>query len=332
MGVPSPVIADCVGQPLRCARQGQVALDPHGWSLGTTQTSGEREWSIAHNDFLDAIFQELSRAQVPVTMEPRGLFHSIVPPSILYQDLADDEPEPQPGQRRHRGRRRRGRPAIIPDLMAEPYSDGGRGARRQVMYDLKAIHYSESTYPNQALAFLTPRGGGHQRRGFRSAVQRREEAVPAAYRSAAEAVDSRIRREGFPTINGGVVALMGSYLARDAVRGLAFGTFGEGGPNLHALLETVAREQAQQRWRAMGAESYGSAKGYMTTALYRRWGACIARVNARLRMRRLEHVGMRGRNAQAYGGDGRTDHLGSAGLYAEGLRVDVGGGWGDRRG
>ena len=45
------------------------------------------------------------------------------------------------------------------------------------------------------------------------------------------------------------------------------------------------------------------AKAFWTTALYKRWGAFIARANARLRLARLELVGGPGRRRQALGGE-----------------------------
>ena len=64
---------------------------------------------------------------------------------------------------------------------------------------------------------------------------------------------------------------------------------------------------------------YADYLSFLTTALYRRWGAAFARANARVRITRLRLVGSRGRRADAVG-DGEWDGLGGAGVFAEGNR------------
>ena len=61
----------------------------------------------------------------------------------------------------------------------------------------------------------------------------------------------------------------------------------------------MAREQAAARWRQAGARGYADYLSFLTTALYRRWGAAFARANARVRITRLRLVGSRGRRADA---------------------------------
>ena len=64
------------------------------------------------------------------------------------------------------------------------------------------------------------------------------------------------------------------------------------------------------------------------SALYRSWGAAIWRANARLRLSRLEAVGVRGRRVQAYAAAdaAEPDQLGAPGLFDD-RHADVGGGF-----
>ena len=111
---------------------------------------------------------------------------------------------------------------------------------------------------------------------------------------------------------------MAEYERRGGIVGLCFGSFSEGGPGMHALLAQVAAELSQ-RWRQLGGNSEGDVKSYVTRRLYLEWGAAFGRVNARLRLTRLEAVGGRGHTA------GEPVDLGSAGALAAGARPDVGG-------
>ena len=106
---------------------------------------------------------------------------------------------------------------------------------------------------------------------------------------------------------------LATFIRDKCMRGVVFGSFNEGSPNMHQLLREVAREQAAARWRQAGYADYLS---FLTTALYRRWGAAFARVNARVRITRLRLVGAPTRSV----GDGEWDGLGGAGVFAEGNR------------
>ena len=136
------------------------------------------------------------------------------------------------------------------------------------------------------------------------------------YQRHAREVDRRLAERGY---EGGVADYLSTFIRDKRLRGVVFGSFNEGSPNMHQLLREVAREQAAARWRQAGARGYADYLSFLTTALYRRCGAAFARANARVRITRLRLVGSRGRRADAVG-DGEWDGLGGAGVFAEGNR------------
>ena len=185
-----------------------------------------------------------------------------------------------------------------------------------VLLDLKGLRYSPNNYPRASLDFMSARQGRRARTGFRSAVRRREERVVSEYRRHAQRVDAALEEQG----HAGQVAAFLETFARDGrLRGVVFGSFNEGSPSMHTLLREVAQEQAATKWRQAGARGYAEYLSYLTTALYRRWGAAFARANARVRVTRLRQVGAHGRRANAVG-DGAWDAVGGAGAFAEGNR------------
>ena len=141
------------------------------------------------------------------------------------------------------------------------------------------------------------------------------------YRRHARQVDERLAAQGH---GPGVAAYLETFIRDQRLRGVVFGSFSEGSPAMHQLLKDVAQEQAASQWRQAGARGYAEYLGFLTTALYRRWGAAFARANARVRVARLRQVGARGgRRANGVGGgdtDGGWHGVGGAAAFAEGVR------------
>ena len=137
-----------------------------------------------------------------------------------------------------------GRQAITPDLAYEPRMHGGGGERRLVLLDLKGLRYSSINYPSAALDFMAARTGRRARTGFRSAVRRREDRVVTDYQRHAREVDRRLAERGY---EGGVADYLATFIRDKRLRGVVFGSFNEGSPNMHQLLREVAREQAAAR-------------------------------------------------------------------------------------
>ena len=134
------------------------------------------------------------------------------------------------------------------------------------------------------------------------------------YRRHARRIDAELQAQGH---EGRVSAFLETFARDGRLRGVVFGSFSEGSPAMHQLLRDVAREQAATKWRQAGARGYAEYLAFLTTALYRRWGAAFARANARVRVNRLRQVGALGRRANAVG-SGEWDAVGGAGAFAEG--------------
>ena len=64
--------------------------------------------------------------------------------------------------------------------------------------------------------------------------------------------------------------------------GLAFGSYGEASPTVHALLEVFAGAIAVREWRGMGARSESHARGIILTQLRRQ--LCVATVGGHMRV------------------------------------------------
>ena len=185
-----------------------------------------------------------------------------------------------------------------------------------MLYDLKGLRFSRNTYPSAAVRVLRDRDALHD-----TPAGGREQRVPTEYLAHARRIDATLEERGLTVRPNGVETILRTYLDRGGVKGLCFGTFSEGGRNMHALLKTVAREQAAARWRQSGARSYNEFYAYLKPALYRDWGAAFDRANTMIRIGRMERVGQRGRHANAvaqgeqYGG---MEDVGGAALFADG--------------
>ena len=115
----------------------------------------------------------------------------------------------------------------------------------------------------------------------------------------ARAVDQRPPERGGHGVAEGVVGPVEQRLRTfPRVHGLAFGGYGEASGAVEALRRVVAREQAQRRWRQMGARSPTEAAGILASQLRRRWGIAACRAQAELTLRRLIWIGARRADAR----------------------------------
>ena len=77
----------------------------------------------------------------------------------------------------------------------------------------------------------------------------------------------------------------------DPVRGLVFGAWGEGPPEVDHLIGMLARVGSRRHWRSMQARSADEAQGALAWMLRRRWALTALRENERLKPERREFVG-----------------------------------------
>ena len=71
------------------------------------------------------------------------------------------------------------------------------------------------------------------------------------------------------------------------VQGLIFGAFGEGSPDVHALIHLISVKGAERGWRPEGASSAGDAAAALKRQAERSIGIEAVRGHARLKLDRL---------------------------------------------
>ena len=282
-GLASPAVAPYGPLEIPCGgRAGPRVSDPHGVQLGlATLPGGDFDTrsaaieSVLHADMALAGLPQLQR-------QARRLFQGVV----------------QPGARAH------GRAALVPDLTAQlrfpdTYERLRRGERRPAarwdgdhaqrhLFDVKAFGRGVAHYATALARDL--RAG---------AAESYAHGVHAEYVRQARAVDQRPPERGGHGVAEGVVGPVEQRLRTfPRVHGLAFGGYGEASGAVEALRRVVAREQAQRRWRQMGARSPTEAAGILASQLRRRWGIAACRAQAELTLRRLIWIGARRADAR----------------------------------
>ena len=111
---------------------------------------------------------------------------------------------------------------------------------------------------------------------------------------------------------GGGMGPVQSYLNTfGRVKGLIFGAFGEGSPDVHALIHLISVKGAERGWRPMGASSAGDAAAALKRQAERSIGIEAVRGHARLKLDRLAWMtgdmdaGAKRRSNARYGADVR---------------------------
>jgi len=192
--------------------------------------------------------QDAKEAGVPVRPEVYGLFAACIP---------------QQGRRMFDAMPVRKRQGLVPDIELSLQWDGS-GPERQLLFELKTLHYGTSTY-------RTPDGRCQ-------AVIRRANALPGEYRRKARAVDEKYC-ETRPDEDGPVLQRLQRY---DPVKGLVFGHFGEASPDVHKLVSALAHAASL---RCDGADD--TRHGLLAWFYKRRWSLAAVRGAARLTLARL---------------------------------------------
>ena len=164
----------------------------------------------------------------------------------------------------------RKRQGMVPDFLFTLALDG---PERELLFELKTLHYGVSTYnvpPDRC-----------------AAVTRRARALPGEYASKARELDAKFCGAQ-PGVPGPVERKLNTF---DPVRGLVFGSWGEGSPDVDRLIGVLADVGATRHWRGMQSSGPDEAKGALAWLLRRRWAMTALRENARLKLDRLEYVG-----------------------------------------
>ncbi len=249
--LPSPACRPLAGQLIGRTR---TTLDRHGLRLTTATLPGDG-WRTQHDVLKWRIAEDAKEMGIRCRTEVYGLFAACIP---------------QAGRLRAAHLPARKRQGLVPDFMLTLALDG---PERELLFELKTLHAGPSTY-----------GGCHHRC---EAVARRARRLPAEYAAKAREIDGRFCGTA-PGAVGPVEVKLRTY---DPVRGLVFGAWGEGSPDVERLLSAFCRVGAARHWQSMQVTSPGAAQGILAWLLRRRWGMTALREAARLKLERLEFVG-----------------------------------------
>jgi len=268
LGRASPVIRCLVGRSIPCGRvQGRIC-DAHGHQLGMATLPGNDNVEC-HDGCGRELFGLLREARFAIQLQPRYIFHSLIPLPHLLSTVGGRPP------------------AIIPDAAidvalpaAGATQDGRRGGppvpARRLLFDVKTIHGGTAHYAS-AIA-RTERGG---------AVRHRAAAVANDYISHARALDARF----YPgtAAPGPIVSRLRSFTQ---VRGLVYGQYGEASADVHTLISMAASKLAEIRWQLAGARSATEMRAFLVSRSRRRVGLATVQAMARHRLARLPYVGV----------------------------------------
>jgi hypothetical protein len=166
----------------------------------------------------------------------------------------------------------RQRQGSVPDLHAFLQWQG-RGPERALLLEFKTLHFGSSTYV-----------AGSQRC---AAIERHSGELPREYAGKARKLD----QDYCGTLPGSLGPVEARLCSFEPVKGLVFGAFREGSPDVHQLLSALASSGSIKHWRAMRATEPEDIRGALACLLKRRWAMMALRGCARLTLGRLELVG-----------------------------------------
>ncbi len=265
LGRESSAVRALAGRLIPCGRRGGQprTCDAYGFEIGLATLPG-----TSHTDCHDAasweLFDLLREASLPIELQPRHVFTTLIPPAVL---LAPGRP-----------------PSIVPDAAIEvslppvvTRRGERRGAplpRRRLLFDAKTIHAGAAHYYS-----------AHARDEQSGAVRHREAAVWPAYLGHARALD----RDHSPA---GTTPIADRLRWYTATRGLVFGAYGEASADVHALIRIAAEALARQRWRFAGARTPSEMQSFLVGQARRRVGLATVQAMARHRLARVPYIGV----------------------------------------
>ncbi|CAE8642970.1 unnamed protein product [Polarella glacialis] len=240
LGLPSPACSAVIGERIAGTK---LTVDAHGFRLGSASLAGDG-WRTQRDCLKWRLVEDAKEMGVPVRAEVYGLFASCLPHA--QRQHFDSMPARQ-------------RQGIVPDFQITVQWDS-RGPARQLLLELKTLHFGVSAYPPATLARCGP-------------VARRAEAIPREYAAKAMRLDTL----HCGTAPGCIGPVQQRLLALGTVRGLVFGSWGEASPDVERLLSALVEAGALRHWRSMSAGSPEAARGAIAWLLRRRWGLAAVR-------------------------------------------------------
>ena len=214
-----------------------------------------RRTKTQHDALKWRIFEDTKDMGARCRVEVCGLFAACMPQD--GRALAADMPP----------RKRQG---LVPDFLYNLLLDE---PEKQILFELKTLHYGSTTYPTS--------------RERCEAVARRARTLPREYADKARTLDRKCCR----TPAGSTGPVKNKLRSYDPMRGLVFGAWGEGSPEVDRLIGMLAHIGSRRHWRSMQARSADEAQQVLAWMLRRRWALTALRENARLKLERLEFVG-----------------------------------------
>ena len=214
--------------------------DPYGINLGRAILPGN-ENTTCHDNTGSELFNIMDDAKVPIQLEPKTLFESLVPVAQV------------------RARQMR---AIVPDALMDVAlpavatgvgaKRGARRPRRQLLFDVKTIHRGTTWYKQRTAEQC-------------GAVRAREARVSPAYIAHARKIDRECGPPGSKQCEQRLRAF-------SETRALVFGAYGEASDDVHDLIDIAAETKARRLWRQAGARSQKEYQGYLKRTMRRRMG------------------------------------------------------------
>jgi len=261
------VVRCLAGRHIPCGRVSGRVCDAYGHQLGMATLPGNDNLEC-HDACGRELFELLREAKFALQLQPRYIFHSLIPlPHLL--SVVGGRP-----------------PAIIPDAaidVALPAVGAALNQQpgqplpvRRLLFDVKTIHGGTAHY-SAALA-RTEKSG---------AVRHRAASVAHDYTSHARALDTRFYPEAAEP--GPIMSRLRSFTQ---VRGLVFGQYGEASTDVHALVALTASKLAGMGWQLAGARSVTEMRAFLVSRCRRRVGLATVQAMARHRLARLPYIGV----------------------------------------
>ena len=267
LGAPSHLLAPYVGRSIPCAINSRF-VDQHGHELGRATLPGG-SWSTVHDECERALFDLLMEAGYRFDLQPRHIFHTLIPPSVLQAPGAP--------------------PGIVPDAIGEasmPAAATARGDRRGARLPSRVLLWDVKTIYGGGAWYHTARAHDDQSGAVAARAHRvNGGASGGEYGAHARELDGLYSPPGTTPI----AQRLGSFTQ---VRGLVFGQYAECSLDVHALIELAAHALARKHWRLSGARSEAEARSWWVGTCRRRIGVATARAMARHRIRRVPFIGV----------------------------------------
>ena len=222
-------------------------VDKFGDSVCKVQLHGD-SWRTRHDMFKWTLHEQSVWCDYKLGMEPTNLFLPFISQPDTFMQLPS--------------RKRQG---LIPDL---------NDVKRRTLMDVKTFHYGKIYRPIRFRAAITC-----------DTVRFRADQVHTEMLRKARMID-RVHNNWNPdsTIHGPVTRALLSY---GVCEGLAVGAHGECSPDIHNLIQRMAKRGAQRRYKEMGFKSTRDVKSTIVAQVRLSLGVEAVRGVARVRLYNL---------------------------------------------